>query len=424
MTSRSARGAVWVGNSGVSPPYTTVSVSRIDPRTGRIGHTETLPDRTRDAGGRPSEGYPRIAVGAGAVWAANQDGTVSRLDPRTERRVAIVDVGVPVRAIAAGKEGVWFLDHGDHRVVTRIDERGNRRGQKIAVGTVWLSGIAVGAGSVWVTSPDDGQLWRIKPGSSPITQTIQVGEQVYVRHLRRRSGVDRQHDGARLAHRSAYQPRHRSRAARQPAGARRGRGLGVDRRCGRRAPTVSCRRDVQRSRVGRPDPRRADRVRPAVAQPGSATVCARGRGHPRHTQGARLPRRPLHRRLPVMRRHGRSERRLTRCAGAPRTRPRTPTRRAWSPSSARSTRTAPWREIAIANQAPGGPLALVSPSASRPGFTRGAPLLPPDVDRTGEPDVYYPTGQRNFFRLTARDDQLGIGADGARVAVAARAASM
>ncbi len=87
-------GAVWVGNAfrgrrsrGVFPE----SVSRLDPETGVVDATITLP-------GADAHGYfqgggfnqQRIAVTADAVWAVNPDRTVSRIDPRTNRRVATI----------------------------------------------------------------------------------------------------------------------------------------------------------------------------------------------------------------------------------------------------------------------------------------------------------------------------------------------
>ena len=63
-------------------------------------------------------------------------------------------------------------------------------------------------------------------------------------------------------------------------------------------------------------------------------------------------------------------------------------------------------EIPILNRAPGGPLAMISPSNTWPGLTRGGPGLKAGGYR-GEPDVYYPTGARNYFRLRPRDDLQG-----------------
>ena len=43
-----------------------------------------------------------------------------------------------------------------------------------------------------------------------------------------------------------------------------------------------------------------------------------------------------------------------------------------------------------------------------PGLTRGGRLSIPGFSLRGEPDVYYPTGVRNFLRLVAREDQQGV----------------
>ena len=46
----------------------------------------------------------------------------------------------------------------------RIDPRTNRVAETVPIDSDFLAGIAVGAGAVWVTSPEDGLLWRIEPG--------------------------------------------------------------------------------------------------------------------------------------------------------------------------------------------------------------------------------------------------------------------
>ena len=65
-------------------------------------------------------------------------------------------------------------------------------------------------------------------------------------------------------------------------------------------------------------------------------------------------------------------------------------------------------EIPILNRAPGGPLAIVGLASEYPGLTRGGRLSIPGYNLRGEPDVYYPTGVRNFLRLVAREDQQGV----------------
>jgi branched-chain amino acid transport system substrate-binding protein len=62
-------------------------------------------------------------------------------------------------------------------------------------------------------------------------------------------------------------------------------------------------------------------------------------------------------------------------------------------------------ELPILNRAPGGPLAMISPSNTGPGLTRQAEPLP--WGYRGEPEIYYPTGQRNYVRVLPTDDMHG-----------------
>ncbi len=59
-------------------------------------------------------------------------------------------------------------------------------------------------------------------------------------------------------------------------------------------------------------------------------------------------------------------------------------------------------EIPVANRAPNGPLAYVSPANTYPGLTIGGPGT-----ESGEPDNYYPTGERNYARVVWNDQFQG-----------------
>jgi branched-chain amino acid transport system substrate-binding protein len=65
--------------------------------------------------------------------------------------------------------------------------------------------------------------------------------------------------------------------------------------------------------------------------------------------------------------------------------------------------------IPVANRAPNGPLAMVSPANTYPGLTEGGPGT-----EQGEPDNYYPTGTRNYARVVWNDQFQG--AAGAQLA--------
>jgi branched-chain amino acid transport system substrate-binding protein len=59
-------------------------------------------------------------------------------------------------------------------------------------------------------------------------------------------------------------------------------------------------------------------------------------------------------------------------------------------------------EVPIANRAPAGPLAMISPTNTDIGLTRAAPGTNP-----GQPASYYPTGRRSFARVISPDDAQG-----------------
>jgi len=57
-------------------------------------------------------------------------------------------------------------------------------------------------------------------------------------------------------------------------------------------------------------------------------------------------------------------------------------------------------EVPVLNRAPGGMVAMVSPANTWPGLTQ-------KTKTPGEPDKYYPTGQRNYARVVAADNFQG-----------------
>jgi len=126
----------------------------------------------------PVAGAPRIAVGAGAVWAANPDGSVSRIDAKTARIVATRNgrLGMDDRRRRRGRL-VPRQRRPDHR---RHPDRPEEEPvtQRVPVGANSLAGVAVGAGSVWAAANDEGVVWRIDPQRPPILRTIDVSKGV------------------------------------------------------------------------------------------------------------------------------------------------------------------------------------------------------------------------------------------------------
>lgn len=101
-----------------------------------------------------------VAVRGDAVWVVTQDYDVVRIDAATGAPTARM-TGIPAVRVAAGPAGVWIL--GDDGSVTRLDDRSAKPVARTRVPASSVGSIAVGADTVWVTSPGDGMLWRIDP---------------------------------------------------------------------------------------------------------------------------------------------------------------------------------------------------------------------------------------------------------------------
>lgn len=82
-------GAVWLADD------TNHAIVRVDPARGVV------------AGRYPLGGAPfGVAVGAGAAWAASDDGTVARIDPLGQR-IEVIDVGGAPRSLDVAGRSVW-----------------------------------------------------------------------------------------------------------------------------------------------------------------------------------------------------------------------------------------------------------------------------------------------------------------------------
>ena len=126
-------------------------LTRVDPHTNLV--VETIP-----VGPAPRF----LAIGEGSIWTLNQgDGTVSRIDPKTNKVIATIEVGVPGEGgdIAVGEGSVWVTSIDFP--LSRIDPASNKVVQQF-VGEGG-DAVRVGLGSVWLTNLKGQKLWRIDP---------------------------------------------------------------------------------------------------------------------------------------------------------------------------------------------------------------------------------------------------------------------
>jgi len=117
-----------------------------------------------------------FAVGEGAIWIVGEDHRrVVRVDPATQQIVAAIEVpAAPFPEyehlwVAADAGYVWLIGQ---RHVLQIDPRANRVvGRPILAGEEVIA-FAVGAGSFWTGSHDDGILARIEPATGEVVARI------------------------------------------------------------------------------------------------------------------------------------------------------------------------------------------------------------------------------------------------------------
>jgi YVTN family beta-propeller protein len=105
-------------------------------------------------------------VGAGSVWVPNMaDGTLSRVDPQSNRVVSTIGVGDPGRLLAAGcgASSVHAVPPGSYDV-RRCDIP---------------SGVAVGGGSAWVTRNDAVAISDVDLATNELRPPIPIGVEAW-----------------------------------------------------------------------------------------------------------------------------------------------------------------------------------------------------------------------------------------------------
>ncbi len=101
-------------------------------------------------------------MGEGAIWTLNQGvGSVSRIDPQTNKVTATIEVGVPGSGgdIAVGEGSVWVTAF--EYPLSRIDPVTNKVVQQFT--GVGGDAVRFGLGSVWLSNLKAQTVWRLDP---------------------------------------------------------------------------------------------------------------------------------------------------------------------------------------------------------------------------------------------------------------------
>ena len=124
-----------------------------------------------------------IAYGEGAVWVLSADRSrLARIDPRSYEVVAEIDLSllqIPeynLVLIAAGEGAVWITDQ---TTVIQIDPQTNQLvGEAFTTGEEIIT-VALGHGTFWTGSHDDGIVARVDPMTHQVVARIEMGFSVH-----------------------------------------------------------------------------------------------------------------------------------------------------------------------------------------------------------------------------------------------------
>src|SRR5215471_13186658 len=137
----------------------------------RVPMTALKPDFVFEVPGSPDW----IAIDE-SVWVSNfPKNTVARLDPKTNKVLAMVEVGnKPCSGLTTGFGSLWVPLCGD-QALARVDLKEGKVTATIPIGIGDSEGgLAAGAGSVWLVTDKQGTLARIDPATNKVVAEIQV----------------------------------------------------------------------------------------------------------------------------------------------------------------------------------------------------------------------------------------------------------
>jgi len=143
------------------------NVSKLDPKTNKVL-------AVIEVGSKPCSG---LTIGFGSLWVPNcGDNTVSRIDLKTDKVTATFPIGIADTegAIASGAGSIWMLTD-KKGTLARIDPADNKVVAEIVVPAGSFC-VAFGEGAVWVTSTEGNSLTRVDPNTNLVVETIPVGK--------------------------------------------------------------------------------------------------------------------------------------------------------------------------------------------------------------------------------------------------------
>jgi DNA-binding SARP family transcriptional activator len=154
--------------SGQSIVPRTVSAAHLTGSLLTVGSRVRLPG----GGGDEDPAGTRVAVGAHVVWVVAAGGDLVRLDAATGHIDRVFHINA--RAVATDGDLARVLTRDG--TLTSVTETATTTGAPLSVGT-GPSALAAGGGAVWLLSPDAGTVTRVEPDAAgqPVETTVGVG---------------------------------------------------------------------------------------------------------------------------------------------------------------------------------------------------------------------------------------------------------
>jgi DNA-binding SARP family transcriptional activator/ABC-type branched-subunit amino acid transport system substrate-binding protein len=424
LVATGSAGAVAAGAGAVWTVDRHRHLVKIDPDYAHVTRRVALPATRASTGLAAVSAVPEwnLAVGSGAVWVTDGSSRLTRVDLRT-RRVSHIDVRVPLDGVVVYRGAVWVCS-GPTASVLRIDPADRAHPLRVEIvghagtGSPYPVAIAAGLGAIWTVNANTADVTRVDPDPPRVAATIPIGVEhqpfrlavgagaVWVADF---DGTLARIDAATNAVSSITSVAHGINdvaVARGAVWVSSFRGFGAPLQGPPATATATSLPGLRAlpSRMCSPIYYRAgDRPRVLITSdlPLQFTALA-----VQLTEAIQLA---LHQRGF---RAGRYAIGYQACDDSAATNLETgrcaPNARAYArdPSLIGVIGTfnsdCAKLELPILNRAPGGPVAMISPSNTYTGLTHAGPGAAP-----GEPDRYMPTGKRSYVRLIAPDDVQG-----------------
>jgi hypothetical protein len=163
------------GGAYVPVGYGEGSLWATEPST--CNDTMSASGSASSSGGASLPSTMMMGSSAQAMCGLSDKMVLKRLEPRTGEETAAVtlkDFATNTTEVAVGAGSVWVSStSGEAGAVLKVDLGTNRVVDRIPVGSP--TGVAFGQGSVWVTSSGTGTLSRVDPRTGEVAAKIEVG---------------------------------------------------------------------------------------------------------------------------------------------------------------------------------------------------------------------------------------------------------